>query len=174
MAGPAARHLSRRPSYNGTARTSLCLGPVLALVLACGGCAVPNPFGSLLTKRSSEQATAYATEDVSGALAAPRSASASTVSGLPPDADLEYVRIAIVDMLGRGSKDISIPWENPGRGAHGTVTPIASAYRRDGVTCRDFLASHVQRGTEAWLHGEACQTAKGRWEVRSLRPWLRS
>jgi len=59
--------------------------------------------------------------------------------------------------------------------AIGTVTPIASAYARDGMTCRDFLASYVRRqGTETWLQGEACRGRKGAWEVKRLRPWTRS
>ena len=48
-----------------------------------------------------------------------------------------------------------MPWENPRTGARGTITPLASAYNQDGVTCRDFLASYVHGQTEAWLQGEA-------------------
>ena len=45
---------------------------------------------------------------------------------------------------------------DPATGARGTVTPIASAYQRDGQTCRDFLASYLRRqGAETWLQGEA-------------------
>ena len=83
--------------------------------------------------------------------------------------------MAIVDVLKRGAKEISSPWENPSSGARGTVTPIASAYDKDGVTCRDFLASYVRRqGSETWMQGEACRAKQGAWEVRSLRPWSRS
>ena len=70
--------------------------------------------------------------------------------------------MAIVEVLKRGSKEISAPWENPSSGARGTVTPIASAYNRDGATCRDFLASYVRRqGSETWLQGEACRAKQG-------------
>ena len=64
----------------------------------------------------------------------------------------------------------------PESGARGTVTPIASAYTKDGATCRDFLASYVRRqGPETWLQGEACRAKQGAaWEVKSLRPWSRS
>ena len=57
--------------------------------------------------------------------------SAST-TGLPAETDLVFARMAIVDVLTRGSKEISAPWENPSSGARGTVTPIASAYNKDG------------------------------------------
>jgi surface antigen len=140
--------------------------------MACGGCAVSGPLGSMFSKQDREQATAYADDDVSGSVAARKAV--LTAAALPPDADLEFARMAIVDMLKRNSKDSSIPCENPGTGAHGTVTPIAAAYKREGATCRDFLASYVQRGAEAWLQGEACRENKGPWEVKSLRPWRRS
>ena len=71
------------------------------------------------------------------------------------------------EVLTRGGKDTSMPWENPQTGARGTITPLASAYSQDGVTCRDFLASYVKNGTESWLQGEACRAERGKWEVRS-------
>jgi len=93
---------------------------------------------------------------------------------LPPDTDLAYARAAVSAVLSRGEKDTSMPWENPGTGARGTVTPIATAYTVDGQTCRDFLASFVNRGSQAWLQGEACRQQQGEWEVRTLKPWKRS
>ena len=83
--------------------------------------------------------------------------------------------MAIVEVLKRGSKELSAPWENPSSGARGTVTPIASAYNKDGTVCRDFLASYVRRqGPETWLQGEACRAKLGVWEVKNMRPWTRS
>ena len=92
----------------------------------------------------------------------------------PTEADLAFARNAASDVLTKGSKDFSQPWENPQTGARGSVTPIAAAYTSEGRTCRDFLASYVRDGGEAWLQGEACRARKGRWEVRRLRPWPRS
>ena len=65
-------------------------------------------------------------------------------------------------MLARGSKDDSAPWENPNTGARGTITPIASAYTQDGLTCRDFLASYVSGTSQSWMQGEACKHEQGR------------
>ena len=93
---------------------------------------------------------------------------------LPPDADLAFARAAVTEVLSRGGKDASQPWENPRSGARGTVTPIAAAYTQDGHTCRDFLASYVSGSAQAWMQGEACKYDKGAWEVRSLKPWKRS
>jgi surface antigen len=89
----------------------------------------------------------------------------------PAETDLAIARAAASEVLASGGKDTSMPWENPRTGARGTITPIASAYDQDGVTCRDFLASYVRDGSESWLQGEACRARKGRWEVRTLKPW---
>ena len=43
------------------------------------------------------------------------------------ESDLVYARAVASDVLARGGKDASAPWENPTTGARGTVTPIASA-----------------------------------------------
>jgi hypothetical protein len=153
---------------------------LLGLALGLGGCAVSGPLGSMFAKQNKDEAKAYASEDVTGSIATPRASPASaSTGGLPLETDLVFARMAIVDVLKRGSKEISAPWENPSSGARGTVTPIASAYVKDGSTCRDFLASYVRQGSETWLQGEACRAKDGArqgasWEVRSLRPWSRS
>jgi len=77
-------------------------------------------------------------------------------------------------VLGHSEKDASQPWENPGTGARGTVTPIADAYTQDGFLCRDFLASYIRDGSETWLQGDACRIHQGKWTVRKLRPLTRS
>jgi hypothetical protein len=90
----------------------------------------------------------------------------------PAEGDLAIARAAVSEVLTRGGKDVSLPWENPSTGARGTVTPLATAYNnQDGATCRDFLASYVKNGSESWLQGEACRARRGKWEVRNLRPW---
>ena len=93
---------------------------------------------------------------------------------LRPKPISQIARATVSEVLGRGGKDTSAPWENPKTGARGTVTPVASAYTQDGFTCRDFLASYVRAGSEAWMQGEACRMHHGRWEVRSMKPWKRS
>ena len=174
MAGPWAR-ASRQPLYSGTAVASLRLAVVLALGLCASGCAVSGSFGPLFSAKSKDEPRATASDDVTGSIGVPRAAPAASTAGLPSETDLVFTRMAVVDVLKRGSKEVSAPWENPSSGARGTVTPIASAYARDGATCRDFLASYVRRqGSETWLQGEACREKKGDWEVKSLRPWTRS
>jgi surface antigen len=104
--------------------------------------------------------------DVTGSLGA--QAKAST----PTESDLAFARNAASDVLTKGNKDSSQPWQNPETGARGSVTPLSRAYSsEDGRTCRDFLASYVNGTTESWLHGAACQSAHGRWEIHTLKPW---
>ena len=91
----------------------------------------------------------------------------------PPEVDLAYARAVAAEALARGGKDASVPWENPHTGAGGNITPLAAAYSEGGFTCRDFLASYVHAGSEAWLQGEACRTDHGKWEVKSLTPLKR-
>jgi surface antigen len=100
-------------------------------------------------------------------------AQASVVA--PTESDLAFARNAASDVLTKGDKDSSQPWENPETGARGSVTPLAQAYSSEGRTCRDFLASYVNGRAESWLQGAACKTGhEGRWEIHTLKPWRRS
>ena len=92
-------------------------------------------------------------------------------AGAPSEADLAYARAVAAEALARGGKDASIPWENPNTGAGGNITPLAAVYNEGAATCRDFLASYVLGQAQAWLQGEACRTAHGKWEVKSLKPF---
>jgi surface antigen len=147
-ASPPRRHavLRRLPA-------AFCL-----LVLACATAACSFSY---------QLDNMFAKNDQAGALR-------PVTGGLKPPAegDLAFARAAASEVLTRGGKDASVPWENPDTGARGTITPLPQAYREeDGTTCRDFLASYVREGGESWLQGEACRAARGTWEVRNLRPW---
>jgi len=91
----------------------------------------------------------------------------------PTESDLAFARNAASDVLTKGDRDSSQPWENPETGARGSVTPLARAYDSDGRICRDFLASYVNGTNESWLQGAACQIGNGRWEIHTLKPWRR-
>jgi surface antigen len=93
---------------------------------------------------------------------------------VPSETDLAYARAVAADVVGHGAQDASIPWENPNTGAGGNITPLAAPYSDGALSCRDFLASYVRGQAQAWLEGEACRTAHGKWEVRSLRPFTQS
>jgi surface antigen len=150
----------RAPIYNRTAGASLCrrgpsrllnLSAVLALALSGGACSYK--IDSVFSRES---------ETSRHAMTSPGSA----------EADLAYAKAAAAEALAR-TGDISVPWENPGTGARGTVTPLASAYNQDGFVCRDFLASYVRKDSESWLQGDGCRIHQGRWEVRHMKPLQR-
>ncbi len=130
---------------------------LILIGLGSGGCSLSRP-------------DAYARMD-----AANVTGSLGKQPGSPPaptESDLAFARTAASDVLTKGDKDSSQPWENPETGARGSVTPLSQAYSADdGRTCRDFLASYVNGPTESWLQGAACQTGQGRWEIHTLKPW---
>ncbi len=156
--GYKGTHLSRL--WRSIIRVAPLAAPLLALSLVAGGCSFSYQLDSLTGKSEPEQ---------TGAMRPLRS-----LTTLPPEQDLAVARAAVSEFLGRGGSDSSMPWENPSTGARGTITPIASAYNQDGVTCRDFLASYVRDGNEAWMQGEACRIPQGKWEVRTMKPWNRT
>ncbi|HSP50422.1 MAG TPA: RT0821/Lpp0805 family surface protein [Pseudolabrys sp.] len=167
MTGPSTC-CSRSRLYSGCARErlwrALPLAAGLTLGLACGGCSISTShFESLFGGADKSDTAASITSS-------PR---AKGVGELPPDGDLAYARAAASDVLTRGGKDASTPWENPRTGARGAVTPIASAYTQDGQTCRDFLASYISGSSQSWMQGEACKQNKGVWEIRTLKLWKR-
>ncbi|MGN6284423.1 MAG: RT0821/Lpp0805 family surface protein [Afipia sp.] len=137
---------------------------VIAVGAALGGCSFR--LGSVFDSEKAEAA------DVTGSISAPivRVSDDASLS----DRDLALARNAASDVLTRGGKDVSQPWENPETGARGSVTPLASAYTNEGKTCRDFLASYVRGTNEGWLQGKACRSARGSWEIRDMKPWKRS
>jgi surface antigen len=157
-----------RPAlYRAWARVGLSAispaGAVMTLILigaGLGGCSLSRP-DSVFAKIEDN--------DVTGSIGPARSAAT-----VPTEGDLVFARNAASDVLTKGDKDSSQPWENPETGARGSVTPLAQAYSSEGRTCRDFLASYVNAGSESWLQGAACQSGKGRWEIHTLKPWQRS
>ena len=140
----------------GPARAAMTL---ILIGLGSSGCSLSRP-------------EAYArmdAADVTGALGK-RAAAPST----PTESDLAFTRTAASDVLTKGDKDSSQPWENPETGARGSVTPLSQAYSaEDGRTCRDFLASYVNGRSESWLQGAACKASQGRWEIHTIKPWTK-
>jgi surface antigen len=137
------------------------LGAALTAILiaaTAGGCSLGGNGGAFAQLEDS---------DITGSIAA-------VAHGGPTETDLAFARTAASDVLTKGAKDASQPWENPSTGARGSVTPLAQAYTSDdGRTCRSFLASYVNGKSESWLEGAACRSGRGHWEVQSLKPWRR-
>jgi hypothetical protein len=137
-------------------------GAVMTLILigfGTGGCSLSRSDGAFARMEDKE---------VTGSITPPAS------PPVPTEGDLAFARTAASDVLTKGDKDSSQPWENPETGARGSVTPLAQAYSSDdGRTCRDFLASYVNGRSESWLQGAACKGGHGRWEIHTLKPWKR-
>lgn len=160
-----------RPLYRACRRAGLSpirriagAALVIAVGASCGGCSLQ--LGTLWDKKDA------AASDVTGSIGPARAGDDTNLT----DSDLALTRNAASDVMARGGKDASQPWENPQTGARGSVTPLASAYQApDGRTCRDFLASYVRGANEGWLQGEACKGNEGAvWEIRNMKPWRRS
>jgi len=170
----ADREASRRSLYSGTGaarlssplfrRPSRRLAPAAAALCACLAAGCSFQLTSLTAKGGDDP-------DVTGAIGRPAAYAEPDAS--PPEIDLAYARAAAAEALTRGGKDASVPWENPHTGAGGNITPLAVSHSEGSFTCRDFLASYLHGGAEAWLQGEACRTSHGKWEVKSLVPLKR-
>jgi hypothetical protein len=133
--------------------------------LALGGCSIDLDSISIPKPDFS---------DITGSITSSKAKEAqASAQQLPPEADLVLTRAAVNEVF-RSEKNASVPWENQTTGARGTVTALASAYTIDNTQCRDFLASYVAGGKESWLRGEACRESQGNWQVRALKPWIRS
>jgi hypothetical protein len=164
----AAPRLPRRPRYKGTRKARLwrlrakAIALALMLGAATSGCSLNYKLDSWGDKPA----------QTASVRANPVAAAAPEVA--PTDNDLAYAKAAAAQVLASGEKDASQPWENPGSGARGVVTPIADAYTQDGFQCRDFLASYIRGSAESWLQGDGCRIHQGKWTVRKLRPLKRS
>jgi surface antigen len=156
---------TERPRYRAIRRDLLAAGVALLLGLPLGGCSFSYQLDSLWGKSKDD-----GSQDITGSIRPAVRPKQLAMPGAPEEGDLVIARAAANEVLTRGGKDASMPWENPQTGSRGTVTPIASAYSQDGLTCRDFLASFVRNGSESWMQGEACRVPQGKWEVRQLKP----
>jgi surface antigen len=131
---------------------------LILIGVGSSGCSMSRIDGGAVAKMDDKEVT--------GSIGAARASAPA-----PTESDLAFARNAASDVLTKGDKDASQPWENPETGARGSVTPLAQAYASEGRTCRDFLASYVNGRSERWLQGAACQTGHGRWEIHTLKPW---
>jgi hypothetical protein len=155
----------RLPIYSGTNGGSLCRRRLSWLIRVAAAVPLALSSGACSYKLDSMFSRDGEKPDAVGSLGAPARPGAA-------DADLAFAKAAATEALARAG-DVSVPWENPGTGARGTVTPLASAYTQDGFICRDFLASYVRKDSESWLQGEGCRIHEGRWEVRQMKPLQR-
>lgn len=155
---------------NGTAALRLCrrwlrhlpINPLAAIValLLLSGCSYK--LASLVSTDDSGPQVTGTVNPAPGAATGPASPQA--------ELDLAYARAAAMEAVSRGSRDASLPWQNPHSGARGNITPLATSYSEAGMACRDFLASYIHGDAQDWLEGAACRTGSGSWQVKRLKP----
>lgn len=141
------------------------VGAALAAALACAGCSYQ--LDSMFSKPDDD---AMVTGSIVRHGAPHPTRDAAQVTAQVSESDLVYARAAAADALAHGGKINSVPWQNPHTGVGGNITPLATSYDQNGMPCRDFLASAMSAGSQAWLQGSACRTASGEWHVKSLKP----
>ena len=135
----------------------------IASLITLAGCSY-----QLASLVSSDDGSSQVTGSIS---ASDKPAAGSPAKAFPQaDLDLAYARAAATEALSRGSRDSSLPWQNPHSGARGNITPLATSYSEAGMACRDFLASYMHGDAQDWLEGAACRGASGAWEIKRLKP----
>jgi surface antigen len=140
---------------------------LMAVLMAVSGCSY-----HLASLVSSDESRPQVTGTINPSAKASSGMPSESSSQASPQAelDLAYARAAAAEALSRGSRDASLPWQNPHSGARGNITPLATSYSEAGMPCRDFLASYIHGNAQDWLQGAACRTGGGTWEVRRLKP----
>ncbi|HRF07894.1 MAG TPA: RT0821/Lpp0805 family surface protein [Xanthobacteraceae bacterium] len=170
-----------RLPYHGKTANRLSAASLLAtpiavglLAMLLGGCSMQ--LSSMLPGGVSDTGpTVVRTSDpdVTGSIPLHMASTGNIPTGMSA-IDWPLARAALREALSRTDDGPSVPWENPASGARGTVTPIAAAFTKDGMPCRNFIASHVKDGVETWSEGLACRTAPNVWDVMSVKPLKKS
>lgn len=167
--------------YHGTTARLLSAASLLSapfavglIAMLLGGCSMQ--LSSLLPGGVSDQGPTVirANSDDSTASIPLHMASARDIPLGMSAIDWPLAQAALREALWRTDDGPSVPWQNPASGARGTVTPIASAFTKDGLPCRNFIVSHVKDGIETWSEGLACEVAPRTWEVKRVKPLKKS
>ena len=126
VAQSALQHLYRLALYKAWGRVGLSAiapaGTAMILILigaSSGGCSLSRTDGAFARMED---------HGVTGSLGL------AQAGPMPTESDLAFARNAASDVLTKGDKDSSQPWENPETGARGSVTPLAEAYQNQ---CHD-------------------------------------
>jgi len=161
--------------------------PILGMIFAVavgfslGGCSMSMPLGSLWGDKADGKETTGSIPTPTTGHASAATASAPTEGGqksvvvarvgnpaLTP-ADWNYARGALGLALTGPEAGPPVPWANPDTGTRGNFSPVASAVTREGVTCRDFIASRIEGNKEQRLEGRACKKPEGFWDIADVR-----
>lgn len=126
-------------------------------------------LSSLLPGGVSDQGPTVIRNDTTGSIPLHMASTNNVPTGMS-QIDWPHAQAALREALVRTDEGPSVPWSNPASGARGTVTPIAAAFTKDGLPCRNFIVSHVVDGVETWSEGLACRVSANTWEVKNVKP----
>jgi 17 kDa outer membrane surface antigen len=95
----------------------------MAVACAVVLCGCSYKLASLVSADESDPQT-------TGAITPSAAAPAGDIPKPSPRAelDLAYARAAVSNVLSRGGKDTSVPWQNPQTGAGGNIMPLANSF----------------------------------------------
>ena len=79
--------------------------------------------------------------------------------------DMEYHDDTAQSALETHRTGSTSQWTNPDTGHSGTVTPVETYQRADGVYCRDFEQTISVEGETELAQGTACRQDDGTWQV---------
>jgi hypothetical protein len=106
-------------------------------------------------------------DDVTGSIKAqPR-----PFAGALDEGDWRIAEPRLAMALKSGIQDPPQQWSNPASGHGGAFQPVASAFKRDGRTCRAFLARINAEDGAKTLQGVGCLLAGDAVAVDEAQPW---
>jgi len=126
---------------------------LLAAVLT--GCAINVPLPSLMS------------DDTTGSI----KARPTPFSGDLDETDWRIAEPGLARALKSGGGDEPQQWTNPASGRKGAFQSVAGAFKRDGQTCRAFLARISAPGSTKTLQGVGCLMAGDAVFVEETQPW---
>jgi hypothetical protein len=119
------------------------------------GCSINVPLPSLMSG------------DTTGAI----KARSTPFAGDLDETDWRIAEPHLADALKSSSGDAPQQWMNPASGRKGAFQPVAGAFKRDGQTCRAFLARISAPGSTKTLQGVGCLIAGDAVFVEETQPW---
>jgi surface antigen len=178
-------------------RAALRFSSLVAVCVVAGGCSMS--MGGMFGKDdSAEDVTGTATQPPlnapvstvsSSPLPSVAGAGTSMIADSPPVAasqppasptgqkaaasitpmDWTYARGALGLALTGPENTPPVPWANPDTGSRGNFAPSAPAEVHNGVTCRSFVASRMEKSAQQRIEGKACRTAEGHWDIAEVK-----
>lgn len=145
----------RGGTFGGRFRNLAGLAASAGLAIALAGCALSFPLPSLIS------------DDATGSI----KARPGPFAGDLDEADWRIAEPRLAEALKSGLEDAPKQWDNPHSGHRGAFQPVAGAFKRDGQTCRAFLARINAGEGSKTIQGIGCLMAGDTVFVDEAQPW---